>query len=114
MTPHDHLKVAKQFARLLDEQFSIGKLKFGLDPIVNIIPGLGDVVGMVLALYLVWIALHLGVPKGQIYWMVWHIFVDFVIGIIPFLGTIGDIFYKANEKNLKIIEASLPKITSNP
>lgn len=106
MTTDSHLKAAQTVAKLLDDRFQIGPIKFGFDPIVNIIPGLGDVLGMLFSLYLVWIAVQMDVPKRKIFWMVWHIFIDFVIGIIPFLGTVGDIFYKANEKNLKIIEQS--------
>ncbi len=104
MATNSRLKAAQTVARLLDNRFQIGPIKFGFDPIINIVPGLGDVLGMLFSLYLVWIAVQMELPKRKILWMIWHIFIDFIIGIIPFFGTIGDIFYKANEENLKIIE----------
>lgn len=99
-----HLTFAKTLASLLDNKFKFLGVRFGLDPILNIIPGLGDLLGVLLSLYFIFIAIKLNLPGNLIAKMWWNIFVDFLFGLIPVVGVIGDIFYKANIRNLKILE----------
>jgi len=99
-----HLRVARVFAKLLDNQFSFLGIKFGIDPILDLVPGLGDVAGMILSSYLVWIAWEIGLPTSQIGRMIKNILVDFVVGIIPVVGPVADVFYRANLMNLEILE----------
>ena len=58
----------------------------------------------ILSFYLVWIAYQLKIPQDKINEMIGNVVVDFVIGLIPFLGAVGDVFFKANTKNLKILK----------
>lgn len=99
-----NFKRAKLFARLLDSQFEIGGVKFGLDPLINIIPWLGDVIGLVLSLYMLNIAQEMGVSRFDKLRMILNIIIDFIVGFIPFLGVIFDVVYRANTKNLAILE----------
>lgn len=99
-----HLRTARILAKLLDSQFSFLGIKFGIDPIMDIVPGLGDVTGVIMSLYLVWIALQMDLPSDQIRKMMRNIGVDFVLGIVPIIGPIADIFYKSNKMNLEILE----------
>jgi hypothetical protein len=98
------IKAAKIFATLLDSQFSIGGVRFGLDPVINLIPWLGDVVGAVLSLFILHTAYKVGVSYSDMAKMIGNIVLDFLVGIIPFVGVIFDVAYKANMRNIKILE----------
>lgn len=100
----ENIKRAKFFAKLLDSQFEICGVRFGLDPIINLIPWLGDVIGMILSLYILNMAKEMGVSRVDLFKMIGNIIIDFVVGFIPFLGVIFDVAYKANTKNVRILE----------
>lgn len=98
------IKTAKLLARLLDNQFDIAGIKFGIDPIVNLIPWLGDILGALFGLFILRTAWQVGVSKSDLLKMVGNIIVDFVIGIIPLVGVIFDVIWKANLRNVAILE----------
>lgn len=102
-----HLQIATMLTKLMDEQFRIGKFKFGMDPILGIIPGLGDFFSLLLSGYIVFIALMIGLPSEKISKMIANVVMDFLVGLIPVLGDVADVFYKANKKNLVIIHEHL-------
>lgn len=112
MKPHHHYKIAQTLAGALDTQFNIFGFRFGFDPLLNFIPGLGYFVSLGLALYIIFIAKMLEVPQTHINKMVRNTIVDFIIGLVPFLGWVGDFFFKANTRNLQYIERHL-KTQSN-
>lgn len=91
----------------MDEQFKIGGFSFGLDPLLDFIPGIGDVLAFLLSFYIVWIAKQAQVPEREIAVMIRNISIDFVIGLIPIVGYAGDFVFKANMRNLKILEKYL-------
>ena len=99
-----HLKTARVLAKLMDEQFSVFGIKFGLDSLLGFLPGIGDVISMLFSFYLIWIATEMKLPQGKIWLMVRNIIVDLVIGSIPLIGDIGDVFLRVNIKNLAILE----------
>jgi hypothetical protein len=98
------IRSAKFFAKLLDSQFEIGGVKFGIDPILDIIPWFGDVAGFLLSLYILKTAKEVGVSKFDMLKMIGNIVLDFILGIIPYIGVIFDVFFKANIRNLEILE----------
>lgn len=98
------IKTAKFLAKLLDNQFEVGGVRFGLDPILDIIPYFGDIAGAALSLYILNIAREVGVSKIDIMKMIGNIVIDFIVGFIPLLGVIFDVIYKANAKNVVILE----------
>lgn len=98
-----HLRIAKNITKLLDEEIKIWKWRIGLDPILGLIPGIGDFIPVILSGYMIWIAIQLKLPPIKIIQMVWHIVVDFILGIIPVIGDLSDFIYKANSKNLAIL-----------
>lgn len=104
MSAKHHLNVAENLTKLLDNQFKIFGFKFGLDPIIGLIPGFGDVVSLILSLYLVWIGFLMKMPAEKITKMISNVILDFIIGIVPIVGDLSDFVYKANTKNLKIIQ----------
>lgn len=108
-----HLKIARLLANLLDSQFSFLGFKFGLDPLIGLIPWIGDAISMVLSFYIIWIAKRLALPKEKINTMVRNLVTDFVLGLVPVLGDVADFFFRSNKMNLDILEAHLkthPKI----
>jgi hypothetical protein len=98
-----HLQFAKALSKLMDTQFTVFGIRFGLDPFLDFWPGFGSFIGAAVSCYLFWIAYKLKVPKNIYVKMAWHIFLDFFLGELPFIGFIFDIFYRANEKNLALL-----------
>jgi hypothetical protein len=99
-----HLKAATVFSYLLDNQFNLFGVRFGISTLIDLIPGFGDVAAALLSLYLVWIAIEMEVPRLKILQMIVNILINFVIGLVPVVGDLAYIFRKANMKNLKIIK----------
>lgn len=113
MFVHLHLGIARFFVKLMENQFKIGKWRFGLDPILGLFPGLGDFLSMVLSLYLIWIAGKLDLPGRVISKMVGNIFVDFLLGLPPIVGDLADVAFKANSRNYELIIQGLKKKNKN-
>jgi hypothetical protein len=99
-----HLGFARFLATLLDNQFSIGSFKFGIGPIIGIIPGIGDIIENILSFYLIWIALKMNLPNNKIGQMLINIGFNFFLALFPVIGNIGDFIFKSNIRNLKILE----------
>ena len=99
-----HLKLARKLSKLMDEQFSVLGFKFGIDPIVGLMPGIGDAITVSTSVYIIWIAYKIGVSQKTIFMMIFYTLIDFVTGLIPGAGDIIDFFWKANVRNLKLIE----------
>ena len=97
---------AQKLANLLDTAVKLpfNPIRIGLDSIVGLIPGAGDALMLFVSLRIVWLGKSLGMPKALIAQMVKNSAIDFGLGFIPFVGDIVDIFYKANQKNVRIME----------
>ncbi|MEC8490426.1 MAG: DUF4112 domain-containing protein [Pseudomonadota bacterium] len=97
---------AQKLANLLDTAVKLPfiPIRIGLDSIVGLIPGAGDALMLFVSLRIVWLGKSLGMPKALIAQMVKNSAIDFGLGFIPFVGDIADIFYKANQKNVRIME----------
>lgn len=106
---NNHLALARDLTRLLESQFKIGNFRFGLDPILGLIPGGGDLVALGLSFYIVWIGVQMRVPTDKLAMMMGNIAYDFFLGIIPIIGDIADFTFKANTKNLKILSEFAPE-----
>ncbi len=83
------------------------KIRFGLDPILGLLPGGGDAIGSVLSVYLVAECLRLGLPKATLGRMLINLLIDTVVGAVPMAGDLFDVGWKANSQNLKLLEAHL-------
>ncbi|HYD35726.1 MAG TPA: DUF4112 domain-containing protein [Vitreimonas sp.] len=99
-----HLKFARSLAKLLDNSFEIGGIKIGLDAVLGFFPIGGDVIGVMLSAYFIWIAQKMKLPQHVIGKMVMNSMVDFMVGAIPLVGDVGDIFFKSNLRNLELLE----------
>lgn len=96
----------RKFAWLLDGQFRLPgtKFRFGLNSIVGLSPVVGDVAMGLVSLYLVWEARQLGAPAGLLARMVGNVAIEVVGGAVPILGDLFDMAFKANLRNLDLLE----------
>lgn len=94
----------QQLADLLDSRFSILGFRFGIDSLIGLVPAIGDIVGGLLSLYIVWQAHRMGVPERVLNKMLVGIVIDVFFGSVPVVGDIFDVFHKINRRNLRRIE----------
>ncbi len=99
----------RALSHLLDNAIPIPgtDYSFGLDPIIGLLPAGGDVVGTVLSAYIVLEATRFRLTVPTLSRMFFNILLDMVVGTIPFIGDLFDMGWKANAKNLRLIEAHL-------
>lgn len=111
LSDSDHARLARvrALARLLDTAYTIPltPIKVGLDPLIGLIPGAGDALSASLSLYIVYQGLKLGVSRSTLAAMLGIVALDFLIGLLPIAGDAGDVFFKANLWNLRLIERDL-------
>ena len=81
----------------------------GLDVILDLVPVVGSTAGAVIGAYLAWDARNLGMSKWHVARMGGNIGVDWLLGMIPWVGAIPDFFFRSNTRNLKIIKRHLDK-----
>lgn len=94
----------EKLAEILDTKFKFGKLRFGLDSIIGLIPVVGDVTTSLLSTYIIFQALIMKVPLSIILKMVFNVGLETLIGAIPILGNIFDLFWKSNIKNIALMK----------
>jgi hypothetical protein len=100
------LVALRKWAVLLDSAFQVPgtKLRFGLDPIIGLLPGGGDLVTGFFSVMIVLHAVRLRIPKVVIARMVVNSAIDMLTGIVPLLGDLVDVAWKANLRNLTLLE----------
>ena len=101
------LKWLDTVSAFLDNQFRIPgtNTRFGLDFIMGLVPYAGDVASFGVSGVLVLTMARYGASGGLILRMLWNIFLDTVIGAIPILGDIFDLYYKSNRRNFELLKA---------
>jgi hypothetical protein len=102
---------ARAVARVLDSGARIPgtTIRFGLDPILGLVPGLGDVAGAVLSGYIVLVAVRLGASRSVVLRMLANILIDTVVGSVPLLGDAFDVVWKSNNRNVALLERFLER-----
>ncbi len=93
-------------SELLDSKFRIPgtNIRFGLDPIIGLIPYAGDVVTFAFSGLLVIMMARRGVSGMVVVKMLWNILIDTLVGAIPLLGDIFDFHFKANRRNYRLLK----------
>ena len=80
--------------------------RFGLDPILGLVPGLGDLVSPLFTVGLIWQARDLGIPRVVLLRMIFNVAIDTLVGLVPLLGDLFDFAWKSNNMNLALLEAA--------
>lgn len=93
----------------LDSSFRIPgtQIRFGIDMIIGLVPGLGDLIAGALSLYIIAESARLGAPRSLLAQMGWNVAVDTLAGEVPILGDLFDVVWKANMRNLALLEEHL-------
>ena len=100
---------ARGLARLLDDLIRIPgtNIGIGLDPVIGLIPGLGDVIGGVMSSYILLVAAQEGAPTSVLIRMLGNIALDSVVGVVPVVGDLFDVGMKSNRRNVDLLERYL-------
>lgn len=106
---HSALQRLRTITHLLDNAVAIPGTRFrvGLDPILGLLPGAGDFVGAALSVYIVIEAARFGLPQKTLTQMVSNLVLDSIGGSLPILGDVFDTTWKANSRNLALLEAHI-------
>ena len=105
------VKHLRRLARLLDSAIPLpGGFRIGLDGILGLIPGVGDALGASLSTYIVVQAARLGASPMQLLRMMMNVLLETLMGTIPVLGDLFDFAWKANERNMALLEAQLQRV----
>jgi hypothetical protein len=101
-----------RLADLLDSRFRIPgtKIRFGLDGLIGLVPGIGDTLTLLPSAWLVWRAWQMGLPRRDIARMAANTGVDYAVGLVPILGDIFDVAFKGNRRNIAILRAALGRM----
>ena len=96
---------------LLERSLTVPGTRFpiGLDVVIDLVPGIGTTIAAAMGAYMAWEARNLGMSKTQIARMAGNVGFDWVLGLIPWVGAIPDLFFRSNSRNLKIIKKHLDK-----
>ena len=100
MTHEQRLNQFRFIARLMDDQFRVPgtSLRFGLDSILGVVPGLGDALTSAISLLIVHHAWASGASKLTLARMLGNVGIDFLVGSVPLVGDLFDVAFKANRK----------------
>jgi hypothetical protein len=100
------LELLRRWARLFDSAFTIPgtSITFGLDPLLGLVPGVGDLASPVLSLFILWHGAKLRVPKVVLARMAINALIDAVAGAVPVFGDLFDFGWKATEWNMALLE----------
>jgi hypothetical protein len=97
----------EKLAWLMDRSIPIGRWQIGLDGIIGLVPGLGDLVGAIISGVIVVAGIRAGLPRSAIARMVANVGIEALVGIVPFLGDLFDMAFKANTRNVEIFREAL-------
>lgn len=96
----------EQLSKLMDSRFAIPgtNIRFGIDPILSMLPVFGDLITFIVSGMLIYTMRNHGASRNVAIKMILNATLDALIGAIPLVGTVFDIFYKANDRNVKLLK----------
>jgi hypothetical protein len=96
-------------ARILDTAFEIPGThqRFGIDAVIGLVPGLGDIATTLLSSYIIWEARNLGVSPFALGRMLTNLAIHATVGTIPVVGDVFDAFFRVNQRNMRIVRSQL-------
>ena len=98
-------------AKLLDARWKVPgtSIRFGVDALIGLVPVFGDVATGIASIYIVMRARELGAANGLVARMVGNVALDTVVGSIPIIGSIFDVYFKANQRNLRLLRRHIER-----
>ncbi|BAY41331.1 hypothetical protein NIES2111_57270 (plasmid) [Nostoc sp. NIES-2111] len=102
----------RKLSRLMDSSLRIPLTNFriGVDPIIGLVPGAGDLISTGFSAYIIFLATRFGIPKQDLTKMIFNVALEAVIGTVPLVGDFFDAYYKSNIRNLAILEQHLTAV----
>lgn len=109
MTEPETLKDLQRLSHFLDDAIPIPgtPYRIGIDPLLGLLPVSGDIITGLASVYIIFRASQLGISRMTLFRMVMNIALDTILGALPFAGDIFDTVWKANQKNIILLERSL-------
>ena len=106
----------ERIARAFDSRWRIPGtgIRFGADALLSLIPGVGPIVPTAVSAYLIWEARRLGVPVGTLLRMAANVGLDALISAVPVAGSVGDVFFRANLRNMELLRRHLQQQGRSP
>jgi hypothetical protein len=100
-----------RLAELLDSKFRIPGtgIRFGYDSLVGLLPGVGDTLGVAVSAWLIYEAWRIGTPRGMLLRMAANAGIDYALGSVPVVGDVFDIFFKANRRNVELLNQHMKR-----
>ena len=104
-SPNDSLRRVRAVAVVLDDAIRVPgtNIRFGIDPLVGLIPGLGDLLGGAASAYIILEAARAGAPASVLTRMAVNVGVDTIVGGVPLLGDLFDFAWKSNARNVRLL-----------
>ncbi len=101
-----NLAWVEKISNFLDSKFRIPgtKLRFGWDPLIGLIPGIGDFAGFIISAILMLYMTRYGASRKVVIIMSLNVLLDAMIGSMPFVGTLFDFGFKANKRNIELLK----------
>ncbi len=99
-------KSLERYSDLLDTKFRVPgtEVRFGFDFLIGLIPGAGDVISLLLSAGLLLAMVWKGASGKALGWMIFNIILDTILGAVPLVGDVFDLFFKANKRNLDLFQ----------
>lgn len=103
-TENPRLHRLRRLGWLLDRSIPIGGYRIGLDPLLGLVPGVGDTLSAGLAIMIIYDAARLGIPMRVLLAMLGNVLIDTLLGSVPVLGDLFDFAWQSNTRNLRLVE----------
>jgi hypothetical protein len=108
LTPgqEQRLELLRRVSTLLDSATTVPgtSIRVGLDPILGLFPGLGDLVSPLFTMGILWQARELGIPRVVQLRMIFNVAIDTLFGLVPVIGDLFDVAWRANDRNMALLD----------
>ena len=106
----------ERLAWLLDGAIPVPgtRFRFGLDSIIGLIPGVGDLLGLLLGATILYESVRIGAPRALVAKMLGNSVLDALLGVVPGIGDLADFAFKSNQRNVRLLIAHLDELDGKP
>jgi hypothetical protein len=107
-------RIVEWLSELMDARFEVPGVgfRYGFDALIGLVPGIGDLATTLVSLYIIALAGRAGLPRITVARMSLNVLVDMLVGAIPIVGDVFDVWWKANRRNARLLAQRLsdPKL----